>query len=145
MTATGLRWPHSLTNITKQLRDCVKQPIAGLLADLKSRGLLDSTLVVWGGEFGRTPTMEGRGNGRDHSPAGYTIWFAGGGARGGQIIGETDPIGYVAIDRPVTPHDFHATILHALGLQADRLSYKHHGRDEVPTVFGGAAVHEVFA
>ncbi len=121
------------------------KPIAALLNDLQERGLLDSTLVVWGGEFGRTPTMEGRGNGRDHSPAGYTVWMSGGGAQGGKIIGETDPLGYVAIERPVTPHDFHATILHALGMDANRLTYLHHGRNEVPTVFGGAAISEVFA
>ena len=120
------------------------RPIAALLTDLKQRGLFDSTLVVWAGEFGRTPTMEGTANGRDHSPAGYSVWFAGGGVKGGQIIGETDPIGYVTVDRPVSPHDFHATILHALGLKADRLTYNHHGRDEVPTVFGGKAVTEVF-
>jgi len=120
------------------------RPIAALLSDLKQRGLFDSTLVVWAGEFGRTPTMEGKANGRDHSPAGYSVWFAGGGVKGGQIIGQTDPIGYVTVDRPVSPHDFHATILHALGLQADRLTYNHHGRDEVPTVFGGEAVREVF-
>lgn len=120
------------------------QPIAALLTDLKQRGLFDSTLVVWAGEFGRTPTMEGKANGRDHSPAGYTVWFAGGGVKGGQIIGKTDPIGYVAIERPVSIHDFHATILHGLGLKANRLSYNHHGRDEVPTVFGGKAMTEVF-
>lgn len=120
------------------------KPIAALLTDLKQRGLFESTLVVWAGEFGRTPTMEGRGNGRDHSPAGYSVWLAGGGARGGQIIGQTDPLGYVATARPVSPHDFHATLLHALGLDANRLTYNHHGRDEVPTVFGGNAVREVF-
>lgn len=119
-------------------------PIAALLSDLKQRGLFESTLVVWAGEFGRTPTMEGKGGGRDHSPAGYTVWFAGGGVKGGQIIGQTDPIGYVAIERPVSPHDFHATILHALGLKADKLTWNHHGRDEVPTVFGGKPVLEVF-
>ena len=120
------------------------RPIAALLTDLKQRGLFDSTLVVWAGEFGRTPTMEGKANGRDHSPAGYSVWFAGGGVKGGQIIGETDPIGYVATERPVSPHDFHATILHSLGIDANRLTYHHHGRDEVPTVFGGKAVTEVF-
>jgi uncharacterized protein (DUF1501 family) len=107
--------------------------------------LLDETLVVWGGEFGRTPTMEGRGNGRDHSPAGYTVWLAGGGVRGGQTIGETDPLGYVAVERPVTPHDLHATILHACGLDADKLTYLHHGRLEIPTVNGGQVIREVFA
>ena len=128
-------------------RQCARtdQPIAALLADLKQRGLLQRTLVVWGGEFGRTPTMEGRGNGRDHSPAGYTSWLAGGGVKGGQTIGATDPIGYVATERPVSVPDFHATLLHALGLDANRLSYRHHGREEKPIVFGGDTVKEVFA
>jgi hypothetical protein len=120
------------------------KPIAALLGDLKQRGLFEETLVVWAGEFGRTPTMEGTANGRDHSPAGYSVWFAGGGVKGGQIVGQTDPIGYVATERPVTPHDFHATILHALGLRSDKLTWNHHGRDEVPTVFGGAPITEVF-
>lgn len=120
------------------------KPIAALLSDLKQRGLLDSTLVVWAGEFGRTPTREGAGTGRDHNPSGYSVWFAGGGVKGGQIIGATDPVGYAVVDRPVSPHDFHATILHALGIEAERLTYNHHGRDEVPTVFGGEAVREVF-
>lgn len=121
------------------------QPIAALLADLKQRGLLDSTLLVWGGEFGRTPTMEGRGNGRDHSPAAYSVWLAGGGVRGGQVVGETDPIGYTVTDRPVGPLDLHATILHALGIDSDRLVYDHHGLKETPLgVTGGAAVFEAF-
>jgi len=100
--------------------------------------------VVWGGEFGRTPTMEGRAKGRDHSPAGYTVWMAGGGVQGGQTIGETDALGYVAVERPVTPHDLHATVLHACGLDAAKLSYRHNGRLEIPTVNGGSAVREVF-
>ena len=119
-------------------------PVAGLIRDLKQRGLLDETLVVWGGEFGRTPTMEGRAKGRDHSPAGYTVWMAGGGVQGGQTIGETDALGYVAVERPVTPHDLHATVLHACGLDAAKLSYRHNGRLEIPTVNGGSAVREVF-
>ena len=128
-------------------RQCTRtdQPIAALLTDLRQRGLLKCTLVVWGGEFGRTPTMEGRANGRDHSPAGYTSWLSGGGAKGGQTIGATDPIGYVATERPVSVPDFHATLLHTLGLDAHRLSYRHHGREEKPIVFGGNAVKEVFA
>jgi len=119
-------------------------PIAGLLADLKQRGLLDETLVVWGGEFGRTPTMEGRGKGRDHNPSGYTVWLAGGGVRGGQAIGATDPIGYVPIERPVGISDFHATLLHALGLDQHRLTYLHNGRPELATFLGGEVVREVF-
>ena len=122
------------------------KPIAALLADLKRRGLLDSTIVVWGGEFGRTPTMEGRGNGRDHSPAAYSMWLAGGGVRGGQIIGQTDPIGYTVSERPVKPQDLHATVLHALGIDSKRLVFNHHGLIETPLgVTGGAPVYEVFA
>ena len=122
------------------------RPVAALLTDLKQRGLLESTLVVWGGEFGRTPTMEGRSNGRDHSPAAYSVWLAGGGIRGGQIIGETDPIGYTVTKRPVKPQDFHATVLMALGLNADRMQFNHHGLVETPLgVTGGAPVSEAFA
>lgn len=122
------------------------QPVAALLGDLKRRGMLDSTLVVWGGEFGRTPTMEGLGKGRDHSPAAYTVWLAGGGTQGGKIIGETDDIGYTVTDRPVTPQDLHATILHSLGLDSSRLVYDHHGLRETPTgVIGGSPVLEAFA
>ncbi|MCI0337099.1 MAG: DUF1501 domain-containing protein, partial [Acidobacteria bacterium] len=93
----------------------VDQPIAGLLTDLKSRGLLDSTLVVWGGEFGRTPFNE-KGDGRDHNPWGFTIWMAGGGVKGGQIVGSTDELGFRAVERRAHVHDIHATILHLLGL-----------------------------
>jgi hypothetical protein len=121
------------------------KPIAGLIADLKQRGLLESTLLVWGGEFGRTPTMQGRAGGRDHSPAGYSVWLAGGGVKGGRIIGETDPIGYVVTKRPVKPMELHATILHALGIDSESLEYDHHGLLEKPTgVEGGAPVHEAF-
>ena len=121
------------------------RPIAALLDDLKKRGLLDTTLVVWGGEFGRTPTMEGVGKGRDHSPAAYTVWLSGGGTRGGTVIGETDPIGYTVTDRPVGPRDLHATILHALGLESEKLVFDHHGLMETPLgVTGGAPVFEAF-
>jgi len=121
------------------------KPVAALLTDLKQRGLLDETLVVWGGEFGRTPTMEGRGNGRDHSPAAYSVWLAGGGTRGGTIIGRTDPIGYTVLDRPVGPLDLHATVLHALGIDSKNLVYNHHGLEETPLgVTGAAPVLDVF-
>jgi hypothetical protein len=122
-------------------------PIAGLLRDLKRRGVLEQTLIVWGGEFGRTPTAENRGPtpGRNHSPSGYCMWLAGGGVRGGQIIGATDPVGYAAIERPVHPNDLHATILHAMGIDQRRLVYRHHNRDEMLTVNGGDVVHEAFA
>jgi hypothetical protein len=125
------------------------KPIAGLLRDLKQRGLLESTLVVWGGEFGRTPTIEGSrtgdSRGRDHSPAGYTMWLAGGGVKGGQIIGATDELGYVPVARPLAPADMHATLLHALGIDQHRLSFNHNNRDEIATVFGGEVIQEVFA
>lgn len=125
------------------------QPIAALLTDLKQRGLLDNTLVVWGGEFGRTPTIEGSrtgdARGRDHSPAGYTMWLAGGGVQGGQAIGATDELGYVPIERPLNPADLHATMLHALGLDQHRLAIQHNNRDEIPTVFGGEVIQQVFA
>lgn len=125
------------------------RPIAALLADLKQRGLLDTTLVVWGGEFGRTPTIEGArtgdSRGRDHSPSGYTMWLAGGGVKGGQIIGATDELGYVPVERPLSPADMHATLLHSLGIDQHRLSFNHNNRDEIPTVFGGEVIEEVFA
>ena len=131
-------------NHQKQAAGC-DQPIAALLIDLKQRGLLDDTLVIWGGEFGRTPTMEGRNKGRDHSPTAFTYWLAGGGVRGGQVIGATDDIGYTPIERPVRPSDFHATLLQALGLDQYELYYEHHGRKELVTVLGGDVVQEVFA
>src|SRR3989442_4980516 len=100
------------------------QPIAGLLTDLKARGLLDSTLVVWGGEFGRTPFNE-KGTGRDHNPWGFTIWMAGGGIKGGQVYGATDEIGLRAVEGNAHVHDIHATILHLLGMDHEKLAYHH--------------------
>jgi hypothetical protein len=120
------------------------KPIAGLLADLKARGLLDDTLVVWGGEFGRTPFNE-KGDGRDHNPWGFTIWMAGGGVNGGQTIGTTDEIGLRAVERPCHVHDIHASILHLLGLDHLRLTYQHNGRAERPTIVGGSLINELFA
>ncbi len=112
------------------------QPVAALLKDLKQRGMLDETLVVWGGEFGRTPMSE-RGNGRDHNPSGFTMWMAGGGVRGGQVLGETDELGLHAIVDRVHVHDLHASILHLLGLNHKELTYIHKGRPERPTVNEG--------
>jgi hypothetical protein len=120
------------------------RPIATLLADLKQRGLLDETLVIWAGEFGRTPTMEGRGRGRDHSPLAFSIWLAGGGVQGGQIIGQTDPLGYTVVEMPITPSDLYATILQAVGIDQHKLFYYHNGRKEIVTVLGGEVVGEVF-
>jgi hypothetical protein len=120
------------------------KPIAGLLTDLKRRGLLDETLVVWGGEFGRTPMSE-KGDGRDHNPYGFTMWMAGGGVRGGQVIGATDDFGMHAIEGHAHVHDLHATILHAMGVDHETLIYQHQGRPERATVNEGAAIERVFA
>ena len=119
------------------------KPIAGLLTDLKQRGLLEDTLVVWGGEFGRTPFNE-KGNGRDHNPWGFTMWFAGGGAKGGQTVGSTDEIGLRAQQRPAHVHDIHASILWALGLDHVKLTYMHNGRAERPTIVSGEVIKEIF-
>ena len=100
----------------------------GLLTDLKSRGLLDETLVVWAGEFGRTPTSQ-NSIGRDHSPRGFTTWMAGGGVKGGQVIGATDEFGYAAVENKVHVHDLHASILHLMGLDHTKLTYFHAGRN----------------
>src|SRR6478672_4086170 len=120
------------------------KPIAGLLADLKQRGMLKDTLVVWGGEFGRTPFNE-LTTGRDHNPWGFTMWMAGGGARGGQYIGTTDEIGLRAVEQPVHVHDIHATILWMLGLDHLQLTFMHNGRAERPTVLAGQVIKPVFS
>jgi len=120
------------------------QPIAGLLADLKARGMLDDTLVVWGGEFGRTPFNE-KGDGRDHNPWGFTIFMAGAGIKTGQTVGTTDEIGLRAVESPYHVHDIHATILHMMGLNHVRLTYQHNGRAERSTVNGGKLIKELFA
>jgi hypothetical protein len=124
----------------------VDRPIAGLLEDLKRRGLLEETLVIWGGEFGRTPTIENPGAtpGRDHSPGGFSVWLAGGGIRGGQAIGATDPLGYHAVERPISVSDLHATVLHSLGIGERELYFEHKNRKEIVTVNGGEVVREAF-
>ncbi|MBX9655286.1 DUF1501 domain-containing protein, partial [bacterium] len=124
----------------------VDQPIAALLTDLSSRGLLDSTLVVWGGEFGRMPFAEGVGKpGRNHNPYGFSIWMAGGGVKGGIAYGETDELGFEAVTNKVHVHDIHATILHLLGIDHTKLTYFHQGRNERLTDVYGRVVHEVIA
>jgi uncharacterized protein (DUF1501 family) len=120
------------------------QPVAGLLADLKARGLLDDTLVIWGGEFGRTPMSE-KGDGRDHNPTGFTMWLAGGGVRGGQAIGTTDELGLHAVEDRIHIHDLHATLLWLLGLDHTSVIYRHQGRPERPTVNEGDVVRKVVA
>ena len=120
------------------------RPMAALLTDLKRRGLLDETLVVWAGEFGRTPTGQ-NGKGRDHSPRGFSTWMAGGGVKGGQAVGATDPFGYAAIENKVHVHDLHATILHLMGMDHTLLTYFHGGRDHRLTDVSGRVVEEVLA
>ncbi len=143
-SGAGSKWDaHS--NIESNHGELCKQtdlPIAGLLKDLKQRGLLDETLVVWGGEFGRTPMSE-KGNGRDHNPSGFTMWMAGGGVRGGQTIGMTDDLGLRAVEDRVHVHDLHASILHLLGLSNMELTYLHKGRPERPTINEGKFIKQL--
>jgi hypothetical protein len=123
----------------------VDKPVAALLADLKQRGLLEDTIVWWGGEFGRTPYAEKNGTGRDHNPSGFTVWLAGGGVKPGFIHGETDEFGHHAIKDKVHMHDLHATILHLLGLDHEKLTYKYNGRDFRLTDVAGHVVTEIIA
>jgi len=120
------------------------RPIAALLRDLKTRGLLQDTLVLWGGEFGRTPTSESE-KGRDHHATGFSMWLAGGGVKGGHVHGATDDIGYHAIDKRVHVHDLHATLLHLMGLDHEKLTFRYSGRDFRLTDVHGNVVHEIMA
>jgi uncharacterized protein (DUF1501 family) len=122
----------------------VDRPIAGLLHDLKARGLLDDTLVLWGGEFGRTPTAEGK-NGREHHPFGFTMWMAGGGVRPGHVHGATDEFGWHAVQDRVHVHDLHATLLHMMGFDHERLTYRHAGRDYRLTDVHGHVVRQILS
>ncbi|MEM7013755.1 MAG: DUF1501 domain-containing protein, partial [Verrucomicrobiota bacterium] len=119
-------------------------PIAGLLTDLDKRGLLDDTLVIWGGEFGRTPVSEGK-DGRDHNPFAFTTWMAGGGIRGGTIYGETDEFGWRSVRDRVSVHDLHATILHILGIDHEKLTYRFNGRDFRLTDVYGNVLNEILS
>ncbi len=135
---TGSKW-DSHSGIEKNhssLCRAMDKPVAGLLKDLKQRGLLEETLVIWGGEFGRTPMSE-KGDGRDHNPTGFSIWMAGGGVKGGQAIGATDELGLYAVEDKMHVHDIHASILWLLGLDNLRLTYNHKGRIERPTINEG--------
>ena len=129
-------------NTTKKLCEDIDRPTAALLNDLKRRGLLDDTLVLWGGEFGRTSTSESN-DGRDHNHWGFTGWLAGGGVRGGMAYGATDEFGFRAVHDKVHVHDLHATVLHLLGLDHERLTYRHAGRDYRLTDVSGRVVHEI--
>jgi len=144
----GDGWDTHGDNDAKHIRNGrqIDKPIAGLIADLKARGLLESTLVVWGGEFGRTPTSEGSA-GRDHNPYGYSVWMAGGGIKGGTVYGTTDDFGFRAEHHPVQVRDLHATILHLLGLNHDELTYYFQGVDQRLTQIDGEShvIHEILA
>ena len=122
----------------------IDQPVAGLIKDLERRGLLDETLIVWGGEFGRTPTAQSK-NGRDHNPEGFTVWMAGAGVRGGMRYGATDEYGYYATENKLSVHDLHATILHLLGMDHERLTYRHAGRNFRLTDVEGEVAREIFS
>lgn len=154
-TGAGQPWDNhdDLEQRHRALAKTVDQPIAALLADLKRSGLLDETLVICGGEFGRTPVVEmprkgtnqGKMNGRDHNHYGFTVWMAGGGVRGGSIVGATDEIGFQAVENRVHVHDLHATILRLMGLDHKRLTYRYAGRDFRLTDVHGRVVNEVLA
>lgn len=144
--STDYTWDHHTKNNESLPKECarVDQPIAALLTDLDRRGMLEDTLVVWGSEFGRTPTAE-NGDGRNHHPAAFSMWMAGGHVRGGLMYGATDDFGFHPVENPVHMHDFHATLLHGLGLDHKRLTYRFAGRDfRLTDIYGN--VHEaVFA
>ena len=143
----AMQWDaHSDVNANhEKMCGLTDQPIAALLTDLKRTGLLDDTLVVWGAEFGRTPVSEKGGRGRDHNATGFTMWMAGGGVRGGAIVGATDEIGMKAIDDRAHVNDIHATILHLMGLDHKQLTYLHNGRDERLTDVGGRVIKNLLA
>jgi len=135
------------SNIEANHRECglaTDRPAAALLADLKSRGMLEDTLVIWGGEFGRTSDSQG-GAGRDHNPGGFTIWLAGGGVKGGFHYGSTDPFGYKAVENKVHVNDLHATLLHLLGINHEQLTYRHNGRNFRLTDVGGSVIPDILA
>jgi hypothetical protein len=145
---TDVQWDQhgNLRKGHQQNANEVDKPIAGLLQDLKARGLLEDTLVLWGGEFGRTPTCQGAGHdGRDHNPEGFTMWLAGGGVKSGIQYGATDEFGYYATENKVHIHDLHATILHLLGLDHLRLTHRHAGRDFRLTDVAGHVVEDIIA
>lgn len=142
----GDRWDQHRDLIDGHTRNskAVDKPIAGLLQDLKARGLLNETLVIWAGEFGRTPMAQGA-NGRDHNPSGFTIWMAGGGIKGGTIYGATDEYGYYAIENKLQIHDLHATMLHLLGLDHTKLTFRYSSRDMRLTDVHGHVIHDIIS
>ena len=131
------------SKIRQQCED-IDQPAAALVLDLKQRGLLEDTLILWGGEFGRTRVSEGS-NGRDHNNHGFSVWLAGGGIKGGMAYGATDEFGFAAQENKVHVHDLHATILHLMGLNHEQLTYRYSGRDFRLTDVHGRVVNEIIA
>ncbi|MDC0936473.1 DUF1501 domain-containing protein [Pirellulales bacterium] len=142
--STDYHWDHHEALRDGHIKEAKKvdQPIAGLLQDLDQRGMLNDTLVLWGGEFGRTPTVE-LADGRNHHPQAFSVWMAGGGVRPGMTYGSTDDFGYSPTENPVHMHDLHATLLHCLGLDHERLTYRHAGRDFRLTDVYGNVVHDI--
>jgi uncharacterized protein (DUF1501 family) len=144
--STNYIWDHHTKVKAGLLQESAKvdRPIAGLLEDLAQRGMLEDTLVLWGAEFGRTPMAE-NGDGRGHHPEVFTMWMAGGGVRGGLTYGATDDFGFYPVENPVHMHDLHATLLYLLGLDHQRLTYRHTGRDFRLTDVYGNVVHDILA
>lgn len=145
-SGNGDRWDQHGNLVDGHTKNCktVDQPIAGLIKDLKRTGLLDSTLIVWGGEFGRTPFAQG-GDGRDHNPFGFTMWMAGGGVKGGSRVGRTDDFGYKAVENRWEIHDLHATMLHLLGVDHTRSTFRFSGRDMRLTDVHGHLIEQILA
>ena len=144
--STDYTWDHHKEVEKGTIAETAKtdQPIAAFLDDLEQRGLLEDTLVLWGGEFGRTPMAE-NGDGRNHHPQAFTVWMAGGGVKPGLTYGATDEFGYRPVENPVHMHDLHATLLHLLGLDHERLTYRHAGRDFRLTDVFGNVVHDIIS
>ena len=139
----GDRWDQhgNLKKGHEENARAVDQPIAAMIRDLKERGLLDSTLIVWSGEFGRTPFAQGK-DGRDHNPQAFSMWMAGAGVKGGTIVGATDDYGYRVVEKRFMIHDIHATMLHLLGIDHTRLTYRFSGRDMRLTDIHGHVIHD---
>jgi len=145
---SGQPWDNhdKITENVRKLAGASDQPIAALMADLKQRGMLEDTLILWAGEFGRTPTAElPAATGRDHNPYGFSVWLAGGGVKGGTFYGATDEFGFKAQDKPVHVHDLHATMLHLLGFNHEKFTYRYAGRDFRLTDVHGKVIREVLA
>ena len=144
-TGGGQPWDnHDDIAQHRQLAQQTDQPIAMLLKDLKSKGMLDETLVLWGGEFGRTPTSEGS-KGRDHNNHGFTVWLAGGGVKGGYVHGASDEFGFAAEEKKMHVHDLHATMLHLMGINHEKLTYRYSGRDFRLTDVEGTVHKDIIA